>query len=171
MRYMMCMLIAAMFAMSSTVAQADDSRSINFIVFEKSKAGFEFDPIMFGDFSDFIRAMEGAQLLLLSRSAKSINGDVINLQQDILKEAAVGDFEDVGVNCQLTFTHDGKGNDLEYHLTGDCQIHGQFNGQSMKLKSHIPTTDLPDAKTIGKNIWMQIYENKKSGIAFYANVN
>lgn len=163
-------LMAAMMMVSSAVAWADDSRSVNFIIFEKSQTDFEYDPIMFGGFSAFIRAMEGSQLLLLSHGANAISGDVINLQQDVLKESASGRFDDVGVNCQLSFSYDGKGNELEYQLSGDCQIHGRFQGEVLKLDAHIPTTDLPDS-AMGDDVWIEVYEDKKSGIAFYANVS
>jgi len=170
MRYMLCMLMASVITLVSTSAYADDSRSLNFIILEKTTASFDYDPIIFGGFSDFIRAMGGAKVALLSHSAKSLSGDVINLQQDVLKESALGEFDDVGVNCQLTFTYDGSADDVEYHIGGDCQIHGRFNGESMKLKAHVPTTDLADSAKTG-DIWIQVYEDKKSGIAFYANAS
>jgi len=170
MRYMFCMLMASVISLVSTAAYADDSRSLNFIILEKTKASFDYDPIIFGGFSKFIRAMDGAQVALLSHTASSRNGDVINLQQDILQESAAGEFDDVGVNCQLTFTYDGPADDVEYHIAGDCQIHGHFNGESMKLKAHVPTTDLADAAKTG-DIWIEVYEDKKSGVAFYANAS
>ncbi len=171
MRYMFCMLMASVISIVSTTAQADESsRSLDFIIFEKSKAGFEYDPIVFGGFAKLIRAMDGAQVALLSHTAKSLSGDVINLQQDILQEGTKGEFEDVGVNCQLTFTYDGPVDDVEYHIAGDCQIHGNFNGESIKLKAHVPTTDLADSAKTG-DIWIEVYEDKKSGVAFYASVS
>jgi len=156
--------------MPTAAAAADATRSVNFVIFMKAQANYNYDPIMFGGFSKFIRQMEGAQLLLLSHSARSRSGDVINLQQDVLKDNKVGGVDDVGVNCQLSFSYDGTDADTEYHLTGDCQIIDRFKGQSMTIKAHIPMTDLPDAAR-GTDVWMEVYEDAKSGLAFYANVS
>jgi len=170
MRYIICMLFAASIGMVSVNAQAEDSRSVNFIVFLKVQPDFEYDPIMFGGFSAFINKMDGARLLLLSHSAKSLNGDVINLQQDVLNDRKGGGLNDVGVNCQLSFHYAGEANDIEYQLNGDCQIIDKFKGEAMTIKAHIPATDLPDAAR-GTDVWMEVYEDSKSGIAFYANVS
>lgn len=170
MRYMICMLTAMLLAPFGAAAQEDNSRSVNFFIFQKSNADFDFDPIVFGDFGQFVHTMKGAKLLLMSHSARAVSGNVINLQEDVLSEKQNGDFDDVGVNCQLTFSYDGEQSDLEYHITGDCQIHGIFGNEPMKLKAHIPAMDLPD--TIDQiHIWLEVYEDKKSGIAFYANVS
>ncbi len=160
--------IIAMFIMLAAItdAQADTSRKVNFMVFQKVQHSFEYDPIMFGNFSQFIQAMQGARLLWLSHSSQSFNGDVINLQQDVLRQQQDKSFNDAGVNCQLSFRdHDEEG-DNSYQLSGDCQIHKK----GVTLKAHIPFTDLPDAAK-GTNVWIELNEDSKSGIAFYANVS
>ena len=170
MRYIICMLLAAGMGMVSVSAQAEESRSVNFMVFMKVDPAFDYDPIMFGGFSAFITKMDGARLLLLSHSAKSLNGDVINLQQDVLNDRKGGGLSDVGVNCQLSYHAAGEADDIEYQFNGDCQIIGSFHGKEMTIKAHIPSTDLPDAAR-GTDVWMEVYEDSKSGLAFYANVS
>ncbi|EAU53591.1 hypothetical protein [Mariprofundus ferrooxydans] len=171
MRYIIAVLLATagMNLMAANV-QADESRSVNFMIFVKVQPNYEYDPIMFGNFSQFIDKMNGTRLLLLSHSARALSGDVINLQQDVLSDNESGGLDDVGVNCQLSFLYTGEARDTEYQLNGDCQIIGRFNGESTSLKAHIPDTDLPDAAR-GTDVWMEVYEDAKSGVAFYANVS
>jgi len=163
-------IAAGMGLANASTAQADNGRSVNFLVFIKAQPHFEYDPIMFGDFSHFIQEMKGANLLLLSHSAKSIDGDVINLQQDVLKEVSNDKFTDVGVNCQINFHTVPDGSDIEYQLGGNCQILENFKGNFITIKAQIPKTDLPDSAK-GTDVWMEVYEDARSGIAFYANVS
>lgn len=168
MRIVTALLIALLF--QSATAMADDARKVNFMIFMKQQPSYEYDPIMFGGFSQFIKAMNGTRLLLLSHNAKAINGDVINLQQDVLQEHKGSGFDDVGINCQLSFhDHDALG-DPNYQLSGDCQIIGRYHNRNVTLKAHIPATDLPDTAR-GSNVWIEVYEDSESGVAFYANVS
>jgi len=168
MRFITALLIALCF--QSATALADDARKVNFMIFMKQQATYEYDPIMFGGFSQFIKQMSGTRLLLLSHNAKAINGDVINLQQDVLHERKDSGFDDVGVNCQLSLRdHDALG-DPAWQISGDCQIIGKYHNKSIALKAHIPATDLPDTAK-GTDVWIDVYEDSESGIAFYANVS
>jgi len=170
---LVCFLLAmALGALSTTaVAAPENARSVNVMIFMKNQPNYEFDPIMFGSFSEFIRAMDGTRLLLLSHSAKSLPGDVINLQQDVLRAEKAGAFEDMGINCQLAFRYDESiPNNAEYQINGDCQVIDQFDGVNISLKAHIPTTDLPDSAK-GSDVWIEVYEESKSGVAIYANVS
>jgi len=169
MRLMCLMLCSALWFMPLS-AQADDTRSVNFVIFMKSAPAFEYDPIMFGGFSSFIKAMDGAELLLLSHSAKSQDGDILNLQQDVLRDQEDGTFSDIGINCQLSFHSKMLFNELEYSVNGNCQIIAKFHGQAITLKAKIPLTELPDTAQ-GHDVWIEVYEDKRSGIAFYANVS
>ncbi len=151
-------------------AQANDTRQLNFMIFEKADASFSYDPIMFGSFSQFIRDMQQTHLLLLSHNPQVINKDIISLQQDVLQNRHDSDFQDDGINCQLSFhDHDDEGDPIN-QLAGSCQIITHFKGQAVTLRVIIPTTDLPDSAK-GTNVWIELYEDKKTGIAFYANVS
>jgi len=170
---LVCFLLATglCLASGSAVAEPDRVRSVNVMMFMKNQAAYEFDPIMFGTFSEFIRAMNGTRLLMLSHSAESLPGDVINLQQDVLRGEKSGEFEDMGINCQLAFKYDDTVvSSPEYQINGDCQVIDRFNGINISLKAHIPTTDLPDSAK-GKDVWIEVYEESKSGVAIYANVS
>jgi len=150
---------------SISLAQANDFRSVNIAVFQKEAASFEFDPIVVGSFKDFIGVMEGSQVLLISHTADAKDGDVINIQQDVLREVG-GTFSDAGINCQFSFNSESDGVNTTFSIAGICHLLEQ-NGAD--LKEVISPTMLPDALQ-GEDAWVELYENEKTGIAFYANV-
>ena len=151
-------------------AQAEGgARNVNFAAFQKVDKDFEFDPIVLGRFSDFIQAMKGAQVLLLSHTADAVDGDVINIQQDVLREnkGALGDY---GINCQMSFRDESTADNTSYAVGGLCKIIQVGNGKNLKLSAVIPMTSVPDT-TQGEDAWVEVYEDEKTGIAFYANVS
>ncbi|MDQ6975231.1 MAG: hypothetical protein Q9M22_01550 [Mariprofundaceae bacterium] len=155
--------IAVFLSVSSL--EANEFRSVNIAVFQKEAASFEFDPIVVGSFKDFIGVMEGSQVLLISHTSDAKNGDVINIQQDVLRESN-GEFSDTGINCQFSFYSETDGANLTFLIAGICHILGRNNSD---LKEVISPTMLPDALQ-GEDAWVELYENEKTGIAFYANV-
>ncbi len=150
---------------SITSVEANDFRSVNIAVFQKESSSFDFDPIVVGSFKDFIGVMEGSQVLLISHTAGAKNGDVINIQQDVLSEVN-GTFNDAGINCQFSFGSEYDGENTTFSIAGICHILGKNNTD---LKEIISPTMLPDALQ-GEDAWVELYENEKTGIAFYANV-
>ncbi len=144
---------------------AAEIRNINFAVFQKSTPEFEFEPIVLGRFSDFIEAMNGSQILLLSHTKDSIDGDVINLQQDVLRESSEG-LNDIGISCTLTFSDLSTEEDTSFELGGLCKIIDSLNENVTAI---IPMASLPDTDQ-GIDAWVELFEDESSGIAFYANV-
>lgn len=151
------------------MANAGESRHVNFAAFEKSKADFEYEAIVLGKFADFIHAMDGAQVLLISHTADAVNGDVINIQQDVLREnkGALGDF---GINCQMSFVDESTPQNTSYAIGGLCKIIQVGNGKDIRLSAVIPMASLPDTAQ-GVDAWVELYEDETTGIAFYANVS
>lgn len=151
----------------STLSVATEARHVNFAAFQKISPGFEFDPIVVGEFSDFIQAMEGSQILVLSHTGDAVSGDVLNIQQDVLREGKNG-LDDHGINCSLSFHIEGAGESPEYSLGGLCKIIRTGSGKN--ITAIIPPASLPDTAQ-GFNAWIELYEDEKYGIAFYANVS
>jgi len=151
-----------------SAADAGESRHVNFAAFEKNSPDFEYEAIVLGKFSDFISAMDGAQVLILSHLANAVNGDVINIQQDVLREnkGALGDF---GINCQMSFLDESTADATSYAIGGLCKIIQVGHGKDLKLTAIIPAASLPDTAQ-GVDAWVELYEDEKTGIAFYANV-
>ncbi|WP_227819357.1 hypothetical protein [Mariprofundus micogutta] len=144
---------------------AVEGKSFNFIIFLNEDKSYQFDPIMFGDFPGFISQMKTSKLLLLSHNPGVIGGDVINLQQDMLRSTGGDRFSDAGINCQLSLASEAE----SYHLAGNCQIIDKFHGKQLTLRAKVTDTELPDI-TEGRPVWIEVYEDARTGIAFYANI-
>jgi hypothetical protein len=151
---------------SPLAVSAAEIRNVNFAVFQKVDSDFEFEAIVLGKFSDFIEAMEGSQVLLLSHSTNSVNGDVINLQQDVLRDVD-GELNDIGINCSLNYLDLSTDDDTSFELGGMCKILDSLN---TNVTAIIPMTALPDTEQ-GIDAWIELYEDEENGIAFYANVS
>ncbi|MDX8405115.1 MAG: hypothetical protein R8K50_03095 [Mariprofundus sp.] len=145
---------------------AGELRNVNFAVFQKIDDSFEFDAIVLGKFSDFITAMEGSQVLLLSHTRDSVDGDVINIQQDVLRDSEDG-LNDQGINCSMSFRDHSTDDDTSFELGGMCKMIDSLNENVLAI---IPMASLPDTEQ-GIEAWVEIYEDEDNGIAFYANVS
>jgi len=168
MRFIYFMMLAALYLVPAS-SQAEEPKSINFIVFVNNDPLFQYDPIMFGSFSQFIKSMGSSQVLLLAHNPKVIDGDVMNLQQDALRERADGNFSDAGINCHLSLGHESVG-PWEHNIEGNCQIINKFHGKQQTLQAKVSSTELP-GMVEGKMVWIEVYEDKRTGIAFYANLS
>jgi len=164
-RIHVCLLLG-LFCMVPLLSSAAEIRNVNFAVFQKEDDDFEFEAIVLGKFSDFIDAMTGSQILLLSHSTNSVDGDVINLQQDVLRESQ-GELNDIGINCSLNFRDHSTDDSTAFELGGICKILDSLNAN---IKVIIPMTSLPDTEQ-GVEAWLELYEDEENGIAFYANVS
>jgi len=170
MRYLALCLLAICYLMPSAAIAAEPlgDKSFKFIIFQKNNAQFEYDPIIFGDFPALINNMgESATVRLMTQQFHLEHGNVIDIKQDLLHEGAKG-FGDSGIDCQLFFKSmqlDGAA----YHIEGFCQINGMFDGKQLSLKSKVPMTELPLLND-GRMVWLEVYEDKRSGIAFYASL-
>jgi len=165
-RYSFCAgLLLGLMLSAPLLSTAAEIRNINFAIFQKNSSDFEFEPIVLGRFSDFIEAMHGSQILLLSHTKDSIDGDVINLQQDVLRESSEG-LNDIGISCTLTFADLSTEQDTSFEIGGLCKILDSLNENVTAI---IPMASLPDTDQ-GIDAWVELFEDEKNGIAFYANV-
>jgi len=161
------LLLAALLCTAAPASSsAAEIRNINFAIFQKVDDDLEFEDIVLGKFSTFIQAMKGSQVVLLSHSTDSIDGDIINLQQDVLREAD-GSLNDIGINCSLNFRDSSTEENTSFELGGMCKLLDSLN---VNVTAVIPMTSLPDTEQ-GIDAWVKLYEDKENGIAFYANVS
>ncbi len=160
--------LAAMLA-GGQAAAADEARHVNFAAFQKEAPGFRFEPVVLGSFSDFINAMKGAQMLLLSHTNHAIDGDVINIQQDVLRESSGANLGDFGINCSLSFHATKDNGEPFYTLGGVCRFLG-VGEKHQKVVATFKPIPLADAAQ-GVDAWVLLHEDATSGVAFYANVS
>jgi len=150
-------------------AQAGGLRNVNFAIFQKLEKTFEFEPIVEGKFSDFIAAMDKAQILALAHTADAKDDDVITIQTSVLRDDS-GQLGDYGVDCQLSFKDESEGEDSSYLLGGVCHVIEVGSGKKIRQTLIIPHTNIPDTSQ-GFEGWFMLDEDEETGVAFYANVS
>jgi len=151
-------------------AQANDIKHLNIAAFHKTMANYEFEAIVLGRFSDFIAEMEkGSQVIFLNHMAGVQDNDVITINADVLRESSKDGFHDNGVSCSFSFIDESTADNTSYLVGGLCTIFMSNNGVHEKVKAIIPSANLPDTSQ-GIDVWVMIYEDEKTGTAFYANV-
>ncbi len=163
--------VLAIFAIAIVVpAQASGMKHVNIAAFHKTVANYEFEAIVLGRFSNFIAEMEkGSQVIFLNHTAGIKDNDVITFNADVLSEGSGDGFNDNGVSCSFSFTDESTADNTSYAVGGLCTIFMSDHGVHEKVKAIIPSADLPDTSQ-GIDVWVMIYEDEKTGIAFYANV-
>ncbi len=161
--------IAVLLLLLPNLAVAGDARNVNFAAFQKVDKGFEYEAVVEGQFSDFIAAMKGAQILALAHTAGALDGDVITLQTSVLRDES-GNLGDFGIDCQLSFKDESTKTDTSYLLGGLCKIIHVGRGENLRKTLFIPHANIPDTSQ-GFEGWFMLDEDEATGIAFYANVS
>jgi len=163
--------LVAIFSIAIVIpAQAAGTKHVNIAAFHKTVADYEFEAIVLGRFSDFIAEMEkGSQVIFLNHTAGIKDNDVITFNADVLSEGSGDGFNDNGVSCSFSFTDESTADNTSYAVGGLCTILMRNNGVHEKVQAIIPSADLPDTSQ-GIDVWVMIYEDEKTGTAFYANV-
>jgi len=150
--------------------QASGVKHVNIAAFHKTVADYEFEAIVLGRFSNFIAEMEkGSQVIFLYHTAGIQDNDVITFNADVLREGASEEFSDNGVNCSISFIDESEVDNTSYAVGGLCTILMSDGSKHQKIKAIIPPASLPDTSQ-GIDVWVMIYEDESTGIAFYANV-
>lgn len=111
---------------------------------------------------DILHALQGnAQFISLNHTSGLIDGDIITLANDVLREGANDSFEDFGVDCQLSVRFKGDG----VSVAGICQIlMVDQDGREIEHKAIVKPTLLQGGKG-----WVLLYYDAEDGIAIYAN--
>jgi len=150
--------VLTLLTIAPVATMAAESKNMNIAVFSKVASDFEFKPSIQGDFATLISAMKGSQVRLISHARNVSNGDMVRLQQDVLRETDNG-LSDLGINCNLTFFEQVA---ESFKVGGMCKLMDSLNGN---VNAVIAMVTLPSTET-----WVQLYEDKNSGIAVYGNI-
>jgi len=158
-------------AVAPATVMADDLVRLNIAAFEKRAVDFEFDSIITGTYADMFNIMQTkADVIFLTRTPVLLNGDVINLQIDALRMATNDKLSNEGLNCQFVFDNESDEDSQFYSIAGLCSLLEATEEGTNKIKAFIKRSMLSDAN-YNMNVWMKIYEDKKQGIAIYADVD
>jgi len=152
--YQALMLLAAIFPVSLT-AQAASGTHVHFAAFfnNGTNADFQFPATVAGDDIEKPMAEKGAEMMLFAHSVSIQDSDVLNLQNDTLREVD-GAFKDFGLNCQITMHTVG-----EWNVSGMCE---DFITGGDKSNQIIAPVSIPK-----QLIWYKVFEDKEQGMAGY----
>jgi len=137
---------------------AEEGTHVNVAAFFKipGKESFQWPEVIKGE--DIIGALNGkADFLVLTQTVGIHNGDVLNIQNDVLRAGSGSGFEDLGINCQLSVNTE---TDI-WHIGGKCDVLlPHLNGEKVLgiIKPH-------DVKT--EKIWHHVWDEPKTGVAVY----
>ncbi len=111
---------------------------------------------------NILSAMQGkAQFISINHSAGLLDGDVVVVGNDVLREGANSHFADFGVDCQLTVHMQASA----VELAGICEILMiDQDGREIEHKAIVKPTSIDTGTT-----WHLLYEDIEDGIAIYAS--
>ncbi len=114
--------------------------------------GVDFPDTIKGDDIEGPMVKKGAEMMLFAHSASIRDGDVLNLQNDTLRDVG-GEFKDFGLNCQVSIAATG-----DWAVSGMCKVF--FTGNS-KLVA------IPSVPVNEQLVWYKLFEDKTQGVAGY----
>ncbi len=134
---------------------------VNIAIFHKLHGQDDFQYPEYIDKDQILQATQGkAQFIAISHTAGLKDGDVMTIANDVLREGA-GDFEDFGVDCQLSLHIQGS----DVSLAGICQILMiDQDGREIEHKGIIKSIAMKSGVD-----WQLLYYDAEDGIAVYAD--
>ena len=146
---------ALCFCFTAGLSTAYAGTHVHFAAFfnDGKNANFTFPATVVGDDIEGPLASQGAEMMLFAHSVFIHDGDVLNLQNDTLREVD-GTFKDFGLNCQVTMHTNG-----DWKVSGMCET---FITGNAKNKQIIMPTPLPK-----QLIWYKVFEDTEQGLAGY----
>ena len=138
------------------IAQAAPGTHVHFAAFfsNGTQANFKFPATVVGDDIEKPMVEKGAEMMLFAHSVSIHDGDVLNLQNDTLREMSDGTFHDFGLNCQITMRTESK-----WTVSGMCQtfLTGEAQNNQIILPVSIPK----------QLVWYKVFEDQDQGMAGY----
>jgi len=113
---------------------------------------------------DILHAMQGkAQFISINHTAGVVDGDILTIANDVLREGSDKGFEDFGVDCQLTIHLKAE----NVTLAGICEILMiDQDGREIEHKAIVKPTTVESGKD-----WVLLYNDEEDGIAIYVDEN
>jgi len=107
---------------------------------------------------DIIGALDGkADFLVLTQTVGIHNGDVLNIQNDVLREGSGSSFEDLGIDCQLSVDSSG----VFWTVGGKCDVFLPHLG-GKKVIGIIKPHPIE-----AERVWYHVWDNTETGVAVY----
>jgi hypothetical protein len=154
------MLAALLLSFAATpVAMAADTDShVHVAAFFKDpgQESFQWPDEINGE--DIIGSLHGhADFLILTQTVGIHDGDVLNLQNDVLRAGQGTEFEDMGIDCQLSVNTTGA----NWKVGGKCELNLPHVGNK-KVVGLITPHEIDKEK-----VWHHVWDDKETGVAVY----
>jgi len=150
---------ALMVGFSGVAAASESGTHVHVAAFFKipGQQAFQWPEEIVGE--DIIGALNGkADFLVLTQTVGIHDGDVLNIQNDVLRNSAAG-FEDLGINCQLSVNTSAGPN---WKVGGKCDIFLPHLAGGQKVTGLIAPHEIDKEK-----VWHHVWDDPKSGVAVY----
>lgn len=153
-------MLAAMLLLFATQAMAAETNShVHVAAFFKvpGQASFQWPDTIKGE--DITGALKGkADYLIMTQTSGVHDGDVLNLQNDVLRGNGDNAFEDTGIDCQLSVIGEKP---AEWKVGGKCTLNLP-HGAEKQVSGLIPPHAIPAEK-----VWYHVWDDPQSGVAIY----
>jgi len=157
---LMCAMMVAWMGFSASLATASEKGThVHVAVFFKvpGQDAFQWPDEIKGE--NIIGALEGkADFLVLTQTVGIHNGDVLNIQNDVLRENAGSDFADLGIDCQLSVDSSAA----VWKVGGKCEIFLPHLNGGEKVLGIIKPHEIETEK-----VWHHVWDDPKTGVAVY----
>jgi len=153
-------------------AQADEpSHYINIVTFQADAPNFEYESIFNGNLGQLITSIEAhTHVILATRTSKLQHRDIINLQTDVLRMTKQGNLASGGLDCRFIFNDESDEDSAFFSISGICDRLVANDTGTDRKKTIIKRKMLSDPSPVF-NVWLKLYEDPTTGIAFYADID
>lgn len=168
--FSMTMLLGGLVAQfQPTVAAASEPHHFKAVSFQaREGATPAYSPAFDGDIVQLIEANDKNSEAYVTVHTPHIHpGDIVNLQADVLGHGADNGLEDDGMNCQLSYNSE---NDKDFTIGGMCTFFATgASGTAEKRNVIIPPHGIVVSDEQNGH-WVLLFDDKQTGIAFYAGI-
>ncbi len=155
-----CAFILAWVGVSTTMATASEQGThVHVAVFFKlpGQNAFQWPDEIKGE--NIIGALDGkADFLVLTQTVGIHNGDVLNIQNDVLREGSGSGFDDLGIDCQLNV----NSSSAVWKVGGKCEIFLPHLNGGEKVLGLIKPHEIETEK-----VWHHVWDDPKTGVGVY----
>ncbi len=158
--------------LTPSLSDAEEQRHLNLIAFQAKQANFSYESIFTGELGELIRSVEqkGAKVVFATHTAALQARDIINLQVDVMRMTKANTLANSGLNCRFMFGDESDEDSYFYSISGVCDRLSASATGTQREQVLVKRKMLSDPSPVF-NVWMKFYEDVKSGVAFYVDID
>ncbi len=149
----------------------EQAHYVNLVAFQADEIGFKYEAIFNGNLGQLITSVEkNAHVVLATRTSRLQDRDVINLQADVMRMTAQGNLASGGLDCRFIFDDESDEDSAFFSISGICDRLAANKSGTDRKKIIIKRKMLSDPSTVF-NVWLKLYEDPITGLAFYTDID